>query len=140
MGDPISDLLVKIEAPGVDKNELADLERRLRGEIEQLDVESVQPVKGGDIPKGAMAGEWYEIGVLSIKMATAVLPPLILLIKSWLERQGPKAGAGRKETRTTDKWKIKIGLGTLSVEIDRDASKEEIADAEAQLRKQIEKK
>ena len=140
MGDHISDLLVKIDAPGIDENELADLARLLRDEIETLDVESVQPVKGGDIPKGAMAGEWYEIGVLSIKFGTAVLPPLILLIKSWLDRQKPTQSPGRKETTTSDKWKIKIGLGALSVEIDRETTQQEIVDTTAQLRKQIEKK
>ncbi|MDM8537217.1 hypothetical protein QUF70_10720 [Desulfobacterales bacterium HSG17] len=138
MSEQIAKLLVKIEAADVDENELEDLTRLLQEDIASLDVESVEPVKGGDIPKGAMAAEWYEIGVLSIKMATAVLPPLILAVKAWIDRQSQNQNADRKETSASDQWKVKIGLGALSIDVERTTSKQEIVDKTAQLQKQIE--
>ncbi len=136
MAEQLSEMLVKIDAPDLDDNELADLARLLQGDIGELDVESVEPVKGGAVPDGAMPVEWYEIGVLSIKLATAVLPPLILAVKSWLDRQDDS----RKATSKKDEWKVKIGFGSFSIDIGRSTTKQEIVDKTKEIQKQIESK
>jgi hypothetical protein len=132
-----AELQLQIDAPGRDKNELEDLSRLLRQEIAQLDdVESVEPVSGEPVSRsGAMAVDWYEIGVLSIKMATAVLPPLLLTIKAWLERQSSgKAGAAKDKFEKQD-LTVKFRLWGLSFEMNRSTS---VAELTKEVQNQIE--
>lgn len=127
-----AELQLQIDAPGRDKNELDDLTRLLQKDIAQLDdVESVEPVSGGAVTKGAMAADWYEIGVLSIKMATAVLPPLLLTIKAWIERQNAGKDKSAKDKITKEDIKVKLRYGKFSLEVNRSTSVQE-------LQKQIE--
>lgn len=133
----LAELQLQIEAPGRDKNELEDLSRLLQNEIAQLDdVESVEPISGEPVSRGgAMAVDWYEIGVLSIRMATAVLPPLLLTIKAWIERQNSgKAGAAKDKFEKQD-LTVKFKLWGLSFEMNRSTS---VAELTRDMQKQIE--
>ena len=115
MDQPSANLLVKIEAPGLDNNELEDLARLLREDIETLDVGSVEPVKGGDVPEGAMAGEWIQIGSFLVKLTKGLIRPLLKTIESWLKRQG----ARRIETTSESNLEIKIQIGELSIVVNK---------------------
>ncbi len=115
MSEQITQLLVKIEAADMDENELEDLARLLQQDIESLDVESVEPVKGGDVPDGAMAVEWVKAGSFVVKLTKGLITPAIKTIESWLKRRG----ANRIETTSETSLKIKIGIGPLSLEIDK---------------------
>ncbi len=134
MSEQIAQLLVKIEAADMDENELEDLARLLQQDIESLDVESVEPVKGGDVPDGAMAAEWFEIGGLLIKMGTAVLPPLLLVIKTWLDHRAK----ARQTPSEENEIKIKIIQDDFSVEIQPSTTKQEIIIKTEALQKRIE--
>ncbi|MCP4345539.1 MAG: hypothetical protein GY795_08435 [Desulfobacterales bacterium] len=118
MSEQTAKLLVKIEVADMDKNELEDLTRLLQEDIESLDVESVEPVKGGDVPEGAMAGEWVKVGSLVVKLSKSVIQPVINAIESWLKRRD----ANRIESSSVTNLKIKIGLGPLTFEMDKSTS------------------
>ena len=118
MTGQIAKLLVKIEAADTDENELEDLTRLLKEDIVSLDVESVEPVKGGDVPDGAMAAEWVTVGSFAVKLTTAIIKPVIETIDSWLKRRG----AARIETSSETSLKIRVGIGSFSLEIDKSSS------------------
>jgi len=115
MSEQIAKLLVKIEAADMDENELEDLARLLQQDIESLDVESVEPVKGGDVPDGAMAAEWIKVGSFVVKLTKGLITPVIKTIESWLKRRG----ARRIETTSETNTKIKISIGSFSFEMDK---------------------
>ena len=118
MSELITKLLVKIEAADMDDNELEDLARLLQEDIESLDVESVEPVKGGDAPDGAMALEWIKVGSFMVKLTKELIKPVIKTIDSWLKRRGAK----RIESSSETTLNIKIGIGPLTFELGKTKS------------------
>ncbi len=126
----IAKLLVKIEAAGMDDNELDDLVSLLKEDIAIQDVESVEPVKGGDVPEGAMAVEWLKVGSFMVKLTKTLINPVITTIDSWLKRRG----ANQIETSSESNLNIKVCIGSLSFEINKSTSNTEniIKDLEQQ--------
>jgi len=82
-----TELLISLSIEDGDKTELDELTRELRSEIEQLRVDSVNGVSGGDMPEGTKAADWATIGNLMVSLAPTVVPPLFDLLKSWVERK-----------------------------------------------------
>jgi hypothetical protein len=74
--------------PGADYNaeELDRLTRQLLTEIQDLDVESVELVKGGEPLAGAKSGELVTLGSLAVVVLPVLAPKLIELLQSWSTR------------------------------------------------------
>jgi hypothetical protein len=89
MVDKVTELSLKINGtPESENEELELITRRLREEILKLDVEDVDLVKAGEIPKGARAGDIITLGSLLVTLAASggVLPSIINAVQSWLGR------------------------------------------------------
>jgi hypothetical protein len=93
---------------GADAQELDDLTRELKMEIENLDVESVARISAGEVPRGTKSADWAVIGQLAVTLAPSVIPPLFDLLKSWVERK----------PSTPVKIRIKAGTKTAQIEYD----------------------
>ncbi len=70
-------------------DELLELTQRLRGELLELDVDTVQIGTEGEVPEGAKGGELLAFGGLVIKFAldSAVLRAVVDTTVAWLGRQ-----------------------------------------------------
>jgi len=69
-----------------DTQELDQLTRRLRTEIEEIDVESVHLVKGEVLPDGAKSVDPVTLGALAVVILPLVIPKLIDCLQAWLMR------------------------------------------------------
>jgi len=97
-------------------DDLDALTRRLRDELEDLDLQSVSLVKTGrDLPAGAKAAEAVTLGALAITLLPGVLPKLVEFIQAW---------SLRGQNRTV---KIKMNSGDRSVELEYSAGTSEAA-------------
>jgi hypothetical protein len=70
----------------VDDDELDRITRRLRAEIQTLDVESVELLREESVPKGTKSAEAVTLGALVMAVLPVTVPPLLSLVKDWLER------------------------------------------------------
>jgi hypothetical protein len=99
------DLYVQVGGgPDADKQDLDELARLLTEELSQLDdVESVEPVREGELPEDAK-GVPAAVGTVLVKLAeTAGVSALINVIGSWLSRD---------KSRT-----LKLQLGESALEL-----------------------
>lgn len=108
MAETYHDLEIEVFVEGGDAEELDDLTRELRAEIETLAVETVQEVTTGSVPAGAKSADWAMIGQLIVTLTPSVIPPLIALLKSWVERK----------PSTPVKIRLKAGKKTAQIEYD----------------------
>ena len=100
-------LTVQIEAgEDSDADELDRLTRQLRDEIQELEVESVELVKGSATLPGAKSAEAVTLGALAIAVLPAVVPKLVEFLQAWSTR-----GEGH-----TVKIKTQVGDRALEVE------------------------
>jgi hypothetical protein len=90
MDETRGELTAVVDAgPGYDAEELADLAQGLRGELLELDVETVTAASAGAAPEGAKGPELLIFGSLAIKLAALASPTLrsvIGTIEEWLGR------------------------------------------------------
>ena len=82
------------------------LTRQLRNEIQDLNVESVELVKGNQIPAGAKTGEAISMGALAIAILPAFIPQVVTFLQSWVMR-----AEGRRIT-------VKSQIGDRSIELE----------------------
>jgi hypothetical protein len=68
-----------------DEEELGRLTGQLRRRLLDLDVESVELVRGGHAPAGARAVDPAAIGSLLISLSPQVLPMVLELVTSWVK-------------------------------------------------------
>lgn len=95
-----------IDAGGdADDAELDSLTRQLRGEIQELEVESVDLVRNEPPPEGAR-GDAATLGTLAVEILPVIAPKLIGFLQNWLTR------------RRDQKVKVKIGVGDRSIELE----------------------
>ena len=75
--------------PDSDAEELAELTRRLRGQLLELDVDTVEPATGGEAPAGSKGIELLAIGglVIQFAMKSEVLKSVVDATTAWLGRQ-----------------------------------------------------
>ena len=118
-----NELKFQIVAPGMDKNELEDFTMLLQREIAQLNVESVEPVSGGVVTKGAMPVEWYEIGSFIVKTAADFLP-VLLTVKTALEIQKLRQGKGNIEKK--DEIRVNVIQGSDVMQVAGNSTTEDI--------------
>ena len=85
-----ADLLVVLDAGAdSDAEELADLTRRLRTELLDLDIDSVEHAAGSAAPVGAKGVELLSIGGLVVQFVRGadVLRSVVSTTAAWLRRQ-----------------------------------------------------
>ncbi len=105
----VANLTLHIDAgEDADAEELDHLTRQLLGEIQELDVESVELAGDEVVPEGAKAVDPVTLGVLAVAVLPTVIPALITYLQTWSMR-----GAGRTV-------KLKTQKGDQSVEVEYD--------------------
>jgi hypothetical protein len=62
--------------------------RELLSEVQELDVESAELLKGVELPEGAKSGEMVNLGALVVTILPVVTPKIIELLQSWSTRTG----------------------------------------------------
>ena len=132
MKDQTVELEVKIDCPNVSSIELDDLTQQLRDEIEQISIDSVKLVKSDDIPEGAMSGDWIQIGSMIVKLSPIVLPPLLAILKSWIDR--------KQKELVEEKISIKINFNNFSFELEKSMSNKDVNQLDKKLRLEIDNK
>jgi len=80
--------------------------RRLRRDLSELDVESVELSRGAKVPKGAKSAEAVALGSLAVAVLPVAIPKVIEFLRDWLMRG---------ENRTL---KLKLQVGGNSAEIE----------------------
>nr|SAP16349.1 hypothetical protein BN4615_P11012 [Nonomuraea gerenzanensis] len=75
--------------PDTDPEREEHLVRRLRSEINQLDIESIVPVAAGELPQGAKGVDPVTLGALLVAFSASggVFTTLIGGVQNWLDRQ-----------------------------------------------------
>jgi hypothetical protein len=114
------ELRVQLEFKDQSDRNLEQFASELHNEMRDLPVE-VAPVKGGKAPSGSKSVELAIIGAWIVKMAPAVLPSLVSLLKDWIKRQ-PAAPL-----------KVTVKRGSKSVTIEYDPSRDSLAAVEAMV-------
>jgi hypothetical protein len=75
--------------PSASEDELDVLTRKLRAELEHLDIRSADLVKSNDLPEGAKAVEWATLGAIVVQFVSShALGQVVGAVRGWLER-GP---------------------------------------------------
>jgi len=108
MSENSAELLIELSLDGGDVTELDELTRQLRAEVADLNVDSIQQVSEGVVPKGTKAVDMAAIGQMAITLAPAIVPPLFGLLKSWVERK----------PSTPVKVTVRVGRKTAQIEYD----------------------
>ena len=118
-------LVVSLDAGTGPDDETIDAEtRRLRSQMAELDVESVELAPAGAVPPGAKSADAAAIGTLLVTVLPTVLPKLLELVQAWTQR---------REGRTV---KIRATAGDRSVDIEytpRTVSQDELNDLVASV-------
>jgi hypothetical protein len=106
LGSKAVNLTLNIQASKeTDADEVDRLTRRLRDEIQELNVESVKLVRSENVPSGAKSAEAVTLGALAVAIFPELLPKLMGFLQDWLQR-----GNGIV--------KIKTQLGERSLELE----------------------
>lgn len=110
--------------PELDAEDAARLSRRLRAELHELDVESVEAGPGGDAPAGAKGTEIVTVGALIVALSASggVFPSLIATVKDWLERQ-------------TGRHRVSVTIDGDTIELDRATLQQQRALVDAYIRR-----
>ena len=119
MAENPSELFIELSVEGGDANELDELTRQLRAEVEELNVDSIEQVSLGIAPKGTKAVDFAAMGQMAVSLAPAVVPPLFDLLKSWVDR------------KPSTPVKIKVKVGNRIAQIEYDPTKTSAKDQEA---------
>ncbi|MFD8308495.1 hypothetical protein ACFV29_40180 [Streptomyces sp. NPDC059690] len=85
-------LVVMAADPDGDLETVERQARRLRAEIAELDVESVQPVQGTAAPDGAKGTDAVTAGAILVALGASggVFTALVETVRDWLARQSAR--------------------------------------------------
>ena len=108
MSDNPAELLIELSIEGGDTNELDELTRQLRRQVEELNIDAIEWVSAGTAPQGVKAAEISEFGQMVVTLAPTLIPSLFDLLKFWV---GSKPAAPVKVT-------VKVGKKTAQIEYD----------------------
>ncbi|MFC1431809.1 hypothetical protein ACEZDB_14255 [Streptacidiphilus sp. N1-3] len=88
-GDIVQVTLVLVTDVESSPEETERLNRRLRVELGQIDLESLATLPGGRVPDGAKATDPVTVGAILVGLSASggVLSALVVLLGDWLERQ-----------------------------------------------------
>jgi hypothetical protein len=84
--EQLSQFTLHIESPEADAEELEELTRQLRDEIEEVNVESVDLMPGAPTPEGAKGAQAALQGQLAVTLRPNALPDFLGLLRDWLTR------------------------------------------------------
>jgi hypothetical protein len=90
LGAPMEDQLTTVgiqvaAGPEADAEEVAGATAQLRLELLDLDVESVEPVRGNAPLPGAKAGELVTLGALAVTVAQSkLIVSIVTAVRAWL--------------------------------------------------------
>jgi hypothetical protein len=86
MEDQLTTVGIQVAAgPEADAEEIAGATAQLRLELLDLDVESVEPVRGSAAPPGAKAGELVTLGTLAVTVAQSrLIVSIVTVVRAWL--------------------------------------------------------
>ncbi len=96
------------------------LARRLRAEVAELDVESVQSLEGKAAPDGAKGADPVTVGALVVALSASggVFTALIDTLRDWLDRQSAR-----------HRISVTIAGDTIELERASTAQRQELIDA-----------
>jgi hypothetical protein len=120
MSAPPSTVKICFDAGDSDPEEVAQLGQRLRREIQQLDVDSVDFARGGEAPAGAK-GDPVTMAALAVTLAPVVLKSLFDLLQGWTSRH--------------DKSTVTIEMGSDKLTLTGSPSKEQLQVIQAALQR-----
>jgi hypothetical protein len=80
-----TELNIEISARDATDDEIDRMTRQLLSELKDLEVESVELVKGGPAPIGSK-GDAITMGAIVMQLLPAVLPSVLGLVQSWVGR------------------------------------------------------
>ncbi|MFY9820822.1 MAG: hypothetical protein WAM82_05535 [Thermoanaerobaculia bacterium] len=109
------ELLVQVGASGADAEEVDRLAHELLGELRELPLESVAPVRASQPGTGAKSGGVEVLGLLLAGVMPTFLPNLVAFLQSWLKRGDGKtikikAASGKKS------FEVELPAGEFSHE------------------------
>jgi len=81
MAETPAELFIELSLEGGDVNELYDLTRQLRGQVEELNVDSIEQVSAGAAPAGTKSAELSAFGQMVVTLAPALIPSLFDLLE-----------------------------------------------------------
>ena len=80
-------LLVEIDAgPDADDATLEDLRVQVMEELNELDVESAEPLREGEAPPGTRALDVIAAGALVVKLAPTAISAVARALQAWVDR------------------------------------------------------
>jgi hypothetical protein len=120
MSAPPSTVKICLDAGDSDPEEVAQLGQRLRRDIQQLDVDSVEFARGGVAPAGAK-GDPVTMATLAVTLAPVVLKSLFDLLQGWTSRH--------------DKSTVTIEMGSDKLTLTGSPSKEQLQVIQAALQR-----
>ncbi|QOV34958.1 hypothetical protein IM697_33475 [Streptomyces ferrugineus] len=97
-------------APDSDPAELDELTFQLRGELLELDVDRVDPVRIDDTPVGSKPGDAVALGVLAVTLSPIALRGVVRLLETWMTNRPVR--------------KVRVVFGDDSIDLE-DASAED---------------
>ncbi|GAA4604291.1 hypothetical protein BJY16_004942 [Actinoplanes octamycinicus] len=117
-------LLVVQTDPESDESEADRVVRRLRSELDDLDVDAVRPMPDGAVPAGAKGADPVTVGALLVALSASggVFTTLVGTLGAWLDRQ-----SGRH--------RITVTVGGDSIELERATAAEQKALIDAFVRR-----
>src|SRR5689334_9865504 len=87
-------------------DELDRITRRLRRDLSELDIQSVELSRDANVPSGAKSAEALALGSLAVAVLPVAIPKVIEFLRDWLMRG---------ENRTL---KLKLQVGGNAAEIE----------------------
>jgi hypothetical protein len=108
-------LTLKINASGLDENELDKITSQIQKEIAELDVGSIERVNyDGPPPDGARVFDMASLDTFTVELAVSLITPVIISAWSWLQ--------AKKQQSNGDTLKLEIIKGGKKIHhLDRPA-------------------
>jgi hypothetical protein len=92
-------LELQLDTSDGDAEELERLTRQLRGQLEELDVDAVEPISGGPAPEGTKAVDWVVIGGLVVRYGPAGVSAVVRSVQAWVSRDARRSVTIREGDR-----------------------------------------
>ena len=110
-------LVLHLTVPGAEPERLDRATARLRSELRELPVANVGPVVSSSTPRGAKSGaETMALGAILVSLAPSVVPPLLDLLKGWMNRNPGVATKIRYHSASGEQLEVEFDPNRMSRE------------------------
>jgi hypothetical protein len=110
-------LVLHLTVPGADPERLDRATARLRSELRDLPMANVGPVVSSSAPAGAKSGaETMALGAILVSLAPTVIPPLLDLLKGWMNRNPGVATKIRYHSASGEQLEVEFDPARMSRE------------------------